>query len=326
MESGFIKIARKLISSPIMDKPAEYYKAWTYLIMKASFTDTERFKKGEGFVTINEIREFLSYYKGYAKITPSTKQVWGIIEWLRSPHEGDNEGNTKGSMIVTTKVTHGMLYKVVNYSLYQSSEYYEGNSEGNNEGIAKVMRRAEKGNNNYKKEKNKEEEYNTIGNVNNNISSLRHEVELTDIVTTNNKDSKPERNTIYSEVYNHYMALDIIKHKGLTDAMKKAIDKAMRECKYTVEDMKKLLDRHKAKVESTKSDGQYAVKPRTLHEFFGQRVSGGVHLICQDYEDGAKYGDAVKEEQPKKRVVKFIEIERSRDKPDRVIGETVREI
>ena len=309
MYRGYFMVSRNIFESPINDKPAEYLKVWLYLIGKAHFKDKGNLKRGEGFTSIDEIAEHLSYYKGFTKVKPSRKKVWGIIDWLRRTDEGNNEGDDKGTMIVTTKVTHGFTYKVLNYDIYQSVEYYEGNTEGNNEIPMKEQRRGREGNN-IKKNDNKEEEYSNTG--------------ISDIVTPSNKNS--ERNKIYTEVYKHYMDLKIIKHKSLTDAMKKAIDKAMRECKYTVEDMKKLLDRHKAKVESTKSDGKYAVKPRTLHEFFGQRVSGGVHLICQDYEDGAKYGDAIKSEQPKRKVLTIVEIERSRGNPDRVIGETVREI
>jgi len=52
-------------------------------------------------------------------------------------------------MIVTTKVTHGFIYTIVNYNLYQDISNYEGN----NEGSTKVQRRGEIGNNIKKNDK-----------------------------------------------------------------------------------------------------------------------------------------------------------------------------
>jgi hypothetical protein len=163
MISGYIMLARKLLNNPIMNKPPEYFKTWIFLLLKANFTDVGNLKRGEGFTSIDEIAEYLSYYKGYAKIKPSRKQVWGIIDWLRRPHEGDNEGNDKGTMIVTTKVTHGIVYSVLKYDLYQSSNFYEGNSEGNDEKLTKELRRERQGNNINKKGNNKEDSMSEFG-------------------------------------------------------------------------------------------------------------------------------------------------------------------
>jgi hypothetical protein len=53
-------------------------------------------------------------------------------------------------MMVTTKVTHGFVYNIVNYGFYQDPDNYEGN----NETEAKVQRRYNKGANNNKNDKN----------------------------------------------------------------------------------------------------------------------------------------------------------------------------
>ncbi len=157
MDNGYIMVARKLLNNPIMNKPPDYLKVWMYLLLKANFADTKSLKRGEGRTSINEIIDYLSYNKGYVKVTPSKKQVWGIIEWLRNPHEGYDEGNNEGTMIVTTKVTHGFVYKVLKYDVYQSSEFYEGNNEGNDEIRTKELRRERQGNNVNKKDKEGEE-------------------------------------------------------------------------------------------------------------------------------------------------------------------------
>jgi len=93
----------------------------------------------------------------------------------------------------------------------------------------------------------------------------------------------------YKSVYDHYLSLNLIKHIKYTDTMVKAIKKAMDENKYSIEDCKTLLDRHKQVVEMTKNDGRYAVRVRSLHEFFGQKVKDASHLICTEYDIGGKY-------------------------------------
>lgn len=102
------------------------------------------------------------------------------------------------------------------------------------------------------------------------------------------KDKKERMNYIYHEIYNHYLSLDLVKHKKFTPAMEMAIKTAMKNNGYSVADCKVLLDRHKKAVEVTKNS-EYPIKKRPLHEFFGQKVYGGKHLICADYEEGGKY-------------------------------------
>lgn len=102
-----------------------------------------------------------------------------------------------------------------------------------------------------------------------------------------NKDINKQSNkqSIYQEIYDYYLSLNLKKHRALTDDMKKGIDKAIKELKLDVETMKKMLKRHSEKVESTKNDGQYKTKPRPLAEFFGQKKYNSVSLICSDYLD-----------------------------------------
>jgi len=101
--------------------------------------------------------------------------------------------------------------------------------------------------------------------------------------------SKVKKDNIYTNIFNYYLSLNLIKHKQLTPAIKKAIDLAIKENKYTLDEMKELIDRHKAVTESTKNDGKYAIKVRELKTFFGQKIQGGTALICTQYEEGGKY-------------------------------------
>ena len=122
-----------------MNKPPEYLKVWIYLLSEAFFKDKEGLKRGQGYTSLPDIMDVLTYKVGYRTERPTKKKVFGIIEWLRNP----NEGYTNVPMIVTTKVTHGFIYTIENYDLYQTIENYEGN----NEGSTKVKRRADVGNN-----------------------------------------------------------------------------------------------------------------------------------------------------------------------------------
>lgn len=151
--NGYILISRKILNSDIWHKPPLYVKVWLFLLMKAEYQDRGNLKRGQLFTSINEIAEECSYHKGFQKVTPSHKEIWNVLEYLRSP-ERDNEGDMKGMMIVTTKVTHGMLVTICNYNLYQDPSTYEGNDERDTKGI----RREWQGNNIIKNIKNKEKE------------------------------------------------------------------------------------------------------------------------------------------------------------------------
>ena len=122
--------------------------------MKVNFADNGNLKRGEAFITIQELQEAGTYYIGYREIKPSVKQIRSIINYLRT-YESPHEKSTKGTMIVTTKVTHGMLIKVLNYDKYQAFQ----NDEGNNEKFTKSQRKVFEGHNINKKNKEEEEEY-----------------------------------------------------------------------------------------------------------------------------------------------------------------------
>lgn len=167
-ENGYILESRSILESDIWFKPPMYYKVWKYLLNNAQHSNYRGLKRGQLFTSINEIREACCYYVGYRKIVPTRKEIWGIIDWLRKPHEGDTGGNDKGTMIVTTKVTRGMVVTICNYNYYQDPKNYEGNNESNDEIHTKRTRRERQGNNinknvkndkneQYKKEKDKKE-------------------------------------------------------------------------------------------------------------------------------------------------------------------------
>lgn len=151
---GYILLSRKIIESEIFKKPPLYLKVWIYLLSKAQHKDYKQLKRGQLWTNIPEIQEVCSWYVGFRKETPSKKQIYTILEWLRNPYEQDNEKDTKETMIVTTKGTQGMLIYIVNFNHYQTSKNYEGNDEGNNEILMKELRKDDEGNNINKNDNN----------------------------------------------------------------------------------------------------------------------------------------------------------------------------
>ena len=158
--NGYILESKSILDSDIWKKPPIYFKVWHYLLIKAEYAGYGNLKRGQLFTSIQEIREACSYYKGFQKVIPTKREIWAVIDWLRRSHEGNDEGNGKGTMIVTTKVTHGMLVTICNYNKYQNPRTYEGNNDGNNEGHMKVTTCGQDGNNiineNNKKNKRKD--------------------------------------------------------------------------------------------------------------------------------------------------------------------------
>lgn len=152
------------MESDIWKKPPLYFKLWHYLLLKAQHSDYKNLKRGQLWTSIPEIREAMSYYSGYRKVTPTEKEVRCAIDWLRNPYGGKNGEETEGSMIVTTRGVHGILVTICNYNKYQGYEFYEGRDEGRDGKSTEVTRRSEQGryiNKNDKNDKNDK-------NVNNN--------------------------------------------------------------------------------------------------------------------------------------------------------------
>lgn len=160
---GYILLSRRILGSAIWSKPPLYLKIWVYLLTQAQHQEFKGLKRGQLWTSIPEIQEAMAYKVGFRTEKPTKKQVWGVLEWLRSPTEASptrfpDEGTATVTMtepmIVTTKVTHGLLVNIVNYDFYQDSKNYERNVERNDEGTTKERRGERQGNNIYKNDKN----------------------------------------------------------------------------------------------------------------------------------------------------------------------------
>ena len=145
---GYILLSRKLIESNIWNKPPLYIKVWIWLLINAQHQEYKGLKRGCYKTSIPDIINAMSYKSGYRTIKPSKKEVWGILEYLRNPYGRNHGGTTEGTMVETTRVTQGFVYKIVNYDFYQTPLNYGGNNEGNNGRTAEEQREGQKGNNN----------------------------------------------------------------------------------------------------------------------------------------------------------------------------------
>ncbi len=133
---GYILVSRKLVHNIIFSKPHLYIKVWIYLLSKAQHKDYKGLKRGQLWTSIPEIQAACSYYVGFRKEVPTKKQIFDILEWLRSSYEAD----TTGTMITTMKGTQGILVTIENYAFYQDKKNYERNDDSNDEEPMKEMR------------------------------------------------------------------------------------------------------------------------------------------------------------------------------------------
>lgn len=142
-------------------------------------------------------------------------------------------------------------------------------------------------------------EQQTAQQMHNKCTTNAHKQELKNIRT---KD-KDKTLCPFRDVFDHYISLDLKKHRAYTDEMRDTIRRATEILKCDTAHLMLLLDRHKRVVELTKSDS-YPVEARGLTEFFGQRAYQAKHLICSEYDEGgAKYERHLKDvalEPPKK--------------------------
>jgi hypothetical protein len=138
ISGGYILLARKLLDNEIMRKPPLYLKLWIWMLGRAYHSDTAKgLKRGQFQTSIAEMREAMTHYVGYRKVTPSAKEIRTIYESLR---EALAMGTTKG--------TRGMIITINNYSKYQDPKNYEGHNEKSTKGTAGAH--AIKGNKNEK--------------------------------------------------------------------------------------------------------------------------------------------------------------------------------
>jgi hypothetical protein len=136
---GYILLARVLLQSGIMEKPTLYLKLWVWMLINASHRGHGNLKRGQLFTSLEKMRDAMAYKVGAALRKPTKKEIRTACDFL-----------SKGTMIGTTKVTHGMIITINNYDFYQTPSNYEGHAEGHTDGNCRGTIYNKNGNKNEK--------------------------------------------------------------------------------------------------------------------------------------------------------------------------------
>lgn len=106
MRIGYTMWARQTIDSDVFSsKPDKWFKIWFYLVSRVNFTDTNKYKRGECFISTNEVCEATK---------SSTDQVKKCLKWLR-----------QNDMVFTKRSTRGLYITVLKYNVYQDNTTYK---------------------------------------------------------------------------------------------------------------------------------------------------------------------------------------------------------
>lgn len=146
IRGGYILQPRLFDGSDASRFPPVTRELWLYLLRNVSHKSNEKYKRGQGFFNLQDIRESLAWYVGYRKMTYTKSQLTKSLRRLR-----------EGNMVATTKATRGFYATICNYEYYQDPKNYEGTNEDH----AKDIRRTRSGSTKNKNDKNgnKEKEY-----------------------------------------------------------------------------------------------------------------------------------------------------------------------
>ncbi len=114
IEGGYLLWARKTLDSEIfLDKPAEWFKIWFFLVMRVHWSDDKRLPRG----SIN-----LSYQHIKDGTGVGMSSIDHFFRWARS-----GDGGTP--MLATRKATRGTVITLLNYEKYQDHENYKSDTK-----------------------------------------------------------------------------------------------------------------------------------------------------------------------------------------------------
>jgi len=139
IHGGYILQPRLFGESDASKMPPVTRELWFYILRKVNHKKIGKFNRGQGFFSLTDIQNDLSWYAGYRKMMYSKPQLTKSLRRLR-----------EGNMIATMKATRGVIVTVCNYDIYQDPKNYEGNAEGS----MKVPRKKRPGRTKNKNDKN----------------------------------------------------------------------------------------------------------------------------------------------------------------------------
>lgn len=131
--------ARQTLESDIyLEKPAEWFKIWFFIVNKVNHKDTKFFKRGNNFFTYKEIQD---------KTKTTKNQVKHCLEWLKkssmSPMSAPISSpiSLYAPMIATQKKSRGMIISVIKYDFFQTLDNYILFQKATQKGTRKEHRR-----------------------------------------------------------------------------------------------------------------------------------------------------------------------------------------
>ena len=104
MTTGFVALPRSIMSLPLWKKPNYYIKVFLYLLLNASFIDTDFLKRGELIVDLEELAFICSSGTGSSAERHTARCVSRAIHYLCSEASGVHIGCksvAKGKMLVS---------------------------------------------------------------------------------------------------------------------------------------------------------------------------------------------------------------------------------
>jgi hypothetical protein len=143
--------ARKTLDSDIFfHKPAVWFKIWFFLINRANWQDTEKYKRGECLTSYDEI----SY-----RTKASKNEISHCLQWLK---RSDEKSDRPPMIKATRKATGGLLITVLKFAEYQDAIKRKSNSKSDRKATALPVEKRHYNINNKKEKKEREKEALTL--------------------------------------------------------------------------------------------------------------------------------------------------------------------
>lgn len=208
---GWIKLYRNITDNWIYKEKRKFskFEAWLDILLFANYKDNKFLFEGK-LLEIKRGQILTSEVKLANKWDWSRKKVRNFLKLLQ-------DDGMIVKMIIPNK---GIIIEIVNYDDYQKNTSKDTSQSIDNTCIEQ--------NEEQQKEQHK-----------NNIRTTEEQHENTN---KNVKNVKNEKKNIYSDIFNLYLEQGIIKHKELTDTMKKAIDKANK--RFSTDEIKLAITRY----------------------------------------------------------------------------------
>lgn len=106
IDGGYQLWARKTLESEIfLDKPAEWFKLWFYLVMRVHWSDDKHLPRGSTHITYGTTADILHI---------TENQIDSFFRYARS-----------AGMCTTRKTTRGVIVSLLSYAKYQDPKNYE---------------------------------------------------------------------------------------------------------------------------------------------------------------------------------------------------------